>query len=78
MGKSPKEQMVRISDYVHPPQAAEIIGCTPGRVYQKLRAGEFKDVLDLGDGRYMIGRKEVQKEASSPAKTGRPRKSLAS
>lgn len=70
--------MVRISDYVHPPEAAKIIGCTPGRVYQKLRAGEFKDVLDLGGERYMISRKEAERERDSPANTGRPRKCVAS
>lgn len=78
MSKSQRGKMVRIADYVTPPQAAEIIGCTPGRVYQMLRAREFRDVLDLGDGRKMIGRSEAEKLAKSPAKTGRPRKTLAS
>jgi len=70
--------MVRFSDYVRPPKAAEIIGCTPGRVYQMLRAEEFRDVIDLGEGRFLISRKEAEKVGESPAKTGRPRKKIAS
>lgn len=69
--------MVRISDYVMPVDAAEIIGCTVGRVYQMLRDDEFRDLLPIGK-RVMISRKEVEKVAASPATTGRPRKNLVS
>ena len=66
--------MVRLSDYVRPSKAAEIIGCTPGRVYQKLRDGDFRDVVELDDGSKLISRKECERERDNPADTGRPRK----
>lgn len=79
MGKPrPENRMVRLSDYVNPTQAAEIIGCTDGRVHQMLRAKEFKDIIPVGKRRFLIARKEVEKVADSPAATGRPRKNLAS
>lgn len=79
MGKSrPENRMVRFADYVNPAQAAEIIGCTDGRIHQMLRAREFVDIIPVGKRRYLISRKEVEKVAKSPAKTGRPRKVLAS
>lgn len=77
MGKSPGNKMVRFSDYVSPTAAAKIIGCTDGRVYQMLRAGVFRDKIPVGERRVLIARREVEKIANSPAKTGRPRKSLA-
>jgi len=71
--------MVRFADYVNPAEAAEIIGCTKGLVYQLLRAGEFKGhTIPVGKRSVLIDRKKVQKVADSPAPTGRPRKNLAS
>ena len=70
--------MVRISDYVRPPRAAEIIGCTPGRVYQMLRAGDFSDTIKVDESTTLISRREAEKIAQNPAKTGRPRKRVAS
>lgn len=78
MGKIGNERMVRMSDYVSPPDAADIIGCTPGRIYQMLRAGDFRDLLPIGKRGKLISRKEVEKVAKQPATTGRPRKNLAS
>ena len=69
--------MVRLADYVSPSSAAEIIGCTDGRIYQMLRDREFHNLLPIGKNRVMISRKEVERIAHSPAKTGRPRKNLA-
>lgn len=78
MRKVTSNTMVRLNDYVTPADAAAIIGCTDGRVYQKLREGEFRDVIPVGKNRFLIGRKECEKLAESPAKTGRPRKAMAS
>lgn len=80
MAKSPAaSKLVRITDYVSPSEAAAIIGCTDGRIYQMLRGTEFKGAtLPIGKNRVLILRKRVEQIASSPAKTGRPRKCLAS
>lgn len=80
MGKVSSKTMVRIADYVEPAKAAEIIGCTSGRIYQLLRQSppEFSGLLPIGKNRYLIPRKEVERVAKNPAKTGRPRKNLAS
>ena len=67
------EIMVRIADYVDSISAAEMIGCTPGRVHQMVRAGDFRDTFPIGH-RKLILRKEVERVARNPAKTGRPRK----
>lgn len=76
MGKIGRGKMVRFSDYVTPTDAAIIIGCTDGRIYQMLRDGDFRDLLPVGK-RVLISRKEAERIAKSPAKTGRPRKNLA-
>ena len=77
MPKSSSKQMVRFSDYVTPDKAAEIIGCTKGRLHQMRRAGDLKDLIPTGKNRFLFGRRECEKIAKSPAKTGRPRKALA-
>lgn len=77
MGKVGNRPLVCLTDYIAPQDAARLIGCTPGRVYQMLRDGDFKDVLPFGRHR-LIGRKEAEKIAKNPATTGRPRKKLAS
>ena len=71
--------MVDLAEYVQPKEAASIIGCTDGRVYQMLRDGDFlpKDLIYLGEKPRLIRRKAVEKIASHPAKTGRPRKNTA-
>lgn len=73
-----REAMVRLSDYVNPAEAAEIIGCTDGRIYQLLRAGEFKRRIPIGKRSYLLLRKDCERIAKTPAKTGRPRKIMAS
>jgi len=78
MRKLSRDTMVRLADYVTPADAAEIIGCTDGRIYQKLRDGDFKDVIPVGKNRVLIGRKECERVAKTPEKTGRPRRILAS
>lgn len=77
MGKAGKGKMFRLSDYVRPFEAATIVGCTVGRIHQMTRDGEFRDLLPVGKNRVLISKKEVEKVAKSPAKTGRPRKNLA-
>jgi hypothetical protein len=71
--------MVDLSEYVQPKEAAVIIGCTNGRVYQMLRGGEFEetDLIRLGGRPRLISRAAVEKIASEPASTGRPRKNSA-
>jgi hypothetical protein len=68
--------MVDLADYVQPKRAAQIIGCTDGRVYQMLRDGDFEksDLIFIGDKPRLILREAVEKIAKEPAKTGRPRK----
>lgn len=78
MVKVSSKTMVRIADYVEPVKAADMIGCTSGRVYQMLRNAEFRGLLPIGKNRFLIPRKEVERVAKNPAKTGRPRKNLAS
>lgn len=70
--------MFRITDYVTPVGAAKIIGCTKGRIYQKLRDGDFKTAVTVGENRVLIGRRECEKIAKTPEKTGRPRSILVS
>lgn len=77
MGKIGTKGMVRIADYVSPAEAASIIGCTDGRVYQMLRDRDFRDLIPIGK-RVLISRKEAERKAREPAKTGRPRKNRAS
>jgi hypothetical protein len=77
MGKVGNTQMVRLADYVSPSKAADLVGCTKGRIYQMLRGGEFRDLIPVGKRSVLIGRKEVEKIANNPSATGRPRKKLA-
>lgn len=72
-----EDQLVRLADYLTTEQAAERIGCTPSRVSQLRRDDQFKGVLVLGPRYVLIPRKEVEKFAKEPQKTGRPRKNSA-
>lgn len=81
MGKIGANKMVCIADYVSPQKAAQIIGCTKGRVYQLLREGNdgpFRDLLLVGKRSVLISRREAEKVAKTPSETGRPRKKIAS
>lgn len=72
-----KRRMVDLAEYVQPKEAAEIVGCTKGRIYQMLRDGDFRDedLIFLGEKPRLIRRSVITELASSPAKTGRPRTS---
>ena len=76
MATQETRRMVDLAEFVQPKQAAVIIGCTDGRVYQMLREGDFeeKDLIRFGEKPRLIRRKAVEKIANEPAKTGRPRK----
>lgn len=53
-------------------EAADVIGCTVGRVRQLLIAGDLKGEK-LNERAWAIPRTVAQKYAEKPAKTGRPR-----
>lgn len=53
--------------------AAEIIGCTTGRVRQLLRENAIRGVK-LGERAWAVSRVDAEKMGAKPAKTGRPRK----
>lgn len=59
-------------DFLTVSQAAERIGCTPGRVRQMLRSGTLAGEK-MSEWLWMIPRKAAEKAAKNPAKTGRPR-----
>lgn len=61
-------------DAVSVSRAAEIIGCTTGRVRQLLREEALRG-KKLGERAWAVSRVDAEKLAESPAKTGRPRKS---
>jgi excisionase family DNA binding protein len=75
-----RKKMVCLSDYVTPVTAAAIIGCTKGRVYQMINDGEIpkSKLAEIGPRRYLIYKKEAERIKATPAKTGRPRKAMAS
>ena len=62
-------------DYLTVPQAAAIIGVTPGRVRQMLREGELigEQVPAQENGRWLITPKEAARLAKKKPTTGRPR-----
>ena len=61
-------------DAVSVTRAAEIIGCTTGRVRQLLRDQMIRGTK-LGARAWAVSRVDAEKMAENPAKTGRPRKS---
>jgi hypothetical protein len=52
--------------------AAEIIGCTPGRVRQMLWGGDLRGVKVGVE--WIVSRTDAEKIRRNPASTGRPRK----
>jgi len=56
-------------------EAAEIIGCTDGRVRQLLRAGEL-DGKKVSERAWVVVRASAVKYAASQQPTGRPRNSF--
>lgn len=78
MPKQQENDMVRLSDFCTTSEAADILGCTTGRVRQLRLAGKFgRDFLELGPQYILIPRKVVEKFAKVEQKTGRPRKNSA-
>ena len=59
-------------DFVTVTTAAEIMGCTPGRVRQMLRADEIEGEK-VGERAWMVLRKAAEKRAQKPEGPGRPR-----
>ena len=63
-------------DAVSVTKAAEIIGCTPGRVRQLLLDGEMrgKKLDDNEQAPWLVSRVDAEKLKRNPSTTGRPRK----
>lgn len=61
-----------IDKYMSVGEAADAIGCTPGRVRQMLRAGELPGEK-LHQMAWLIKKQDVEKVAKAEYKTGRPR-----
>lgn len=66
-------------DAVSVSKAAEIIGCTTGRVRQLLLDGEIrgKKLDESEQAPWLVSRVDAEKLSKSPATTGRPRKNRA-
>jgi excisionase family DNA binding protein len=60
-------------EYLTVQQAAEVIGCTGGRVRQMLLAGELQGVK-FNARAWMIPKKSAAKMARTPRPVGRPKK----
>lgn len=61
-----------VGQFVSVGEAAEILGCTDGRVRQMLRAEQL-DGIKLNEKAWAIPRKAVERAAKNPPNTGRPR-----
>lgn len=59
-------------NFVSVPEAADILGCTGGRVRQMLIAGELEG-QKLNERAWAVDRKSVEKMAKIPQTKGRPR-----
>ena len=53
-------------------EASEIVGVTPGRLRQMIRAGTMQGVK-IGKGPWAVTEDEARRIAAIPQKTGRPR-----
>lgn len=58
--------------YVTVPEAAKLIGITPGRLCQMLRAGDAKG-YKAGPRAWLMPKSEVRRLKNKPQTTGRPR-----
>lgn len=56
-------------------EAAEIVGCSPQRIRELALDNKIK-ASKLTGKCWVVDRKEVEKMAKNPSKTGRPRKSV--
>lgn len=60
------------SIFVSVDEAAEIMGCTPGRVRQMLRAGDLEG-HKVSERAWIVNRDSADKHAEKPEGSGRPR-----
>ena len=60
-------------NFLTPNEAADVIGCTDGRVRQLLRDGKLLG-QKIGERMWLIPEAEVRKMRDLPVETGRPRK----
>lgn len=58
--------------FVSVDEAAEIMGCTAGRVRQMLRAGELEG-HKVSERAWIVKRESAEKNAEKPDGSGRPR-----
>lgn len=65
--------MADIHDYISVPTAAEIIGCTEGRVRQLIYSGDI-DAVKANEKAWLVLRKSAEKRAKNPPAMGRPKK----
>jgi len=65
-------KIARPGEFVSTDEAARILGMTPGRVCQLLRAGEMQG-QKIGRRVWVIPRAEVERIKRIPQKVGRPR-----
>lgn len=63
---------VAFENHVSVPEAAEIIGCTTGRVHQLIADGTISGEKVNGRA-WLLLRKDVERIAKKPRTTGRPR-----
>jgi len=62
-----------ISNFLNVSEAAEVIGCTDGRVRQMLRSGEMQGVK-ANEKAWLVDREEAERIAKVRRGAGRPRK----
>ena len=65
--------MVLNGDYLTPAEAAEIIGCTVGRIHQLLKSKEVAG-KKFSERAWAVNRKSAEAYAKQPKTVGRPRK----
>jgi len=60
------------SVFVSAEEAADIMGCTAGRVRQMLRAGDLEG-HKVSERAWIVNRESAEKHAEKPEGSGRPR-----
>lgn len=65
--------MVLNGDFLTPAEAADIIGCTVGRVHQLLKSKQLAG-KKFSERAWAVNRKSAEAYAKLPQTTGRPRK----
>lgn len=61
-----------VGQFISVTEAAVILGCTPGRVRQMLRADDLPG-MKLNEKAWALRRSDVEKAAKKTPETGRPR-----